>query len=257
MSMFKKVMASVGIGSATVDTRLEDARAVAGGKLHGVVAIRGGQVEQQIDAIYLYLNTQYEKEENDRKVKREAEITRFEVTKGILLKAGEVREIPFTITLPERTPVSYRSTPVWLKTGLDIKMALDPGDQDYLEILPNDNMNTVLGALDELGFRLREVTNEHAPRLGKGLPFVQEFEYVPTREFRGALDELEVMFFPQGDDLELVMQVDRKARGLRGAFAEAMGTDESLIRVNLTGNELRRGVDVVSRQLHSIISRYI
>ncbi|QWU17292.1 sporulation-control protein [Paenibacillus sophorae] len=256
MSMFKKVLASVGIGSAKVDTRLEEAQVVAGGTLRGVVSIRGGQVEQQIDAIYIYVKTQYEKEENDKKVTREAEIARILITEGFLLQAEEVREIPFELTVPERTPVSYRHTPVWLMTGLDIKMALDPSDHDYLEVLPSDNMQVIFGALDKLGFRLREVTNEYAPRLGAGLPFVQEFEYVPTREFRGALDELEVMFFPQGDDLEMYIQIDRRARGLGGFLAEAIGTDESFIRFTLTGNELRRGVQEVSSQLHQFISHY-
>ncbi|MFD1775158.1 sporulation protein [Paenibacillus rhizophilus] len=256
MSMFKKVLASVGIGSAKVDTRLEEAQVVAGGTLRGVVSIRGGQVEQQIDKIYIYVKTQYEKEENDRKVTHEVEIARILITEGVLLQAGETREIPFEMTIPERAPVSYRNTPVWLMTGLDIKMALDPSDHDYLEVVPSDNMQLVFGALDELGFRLREVTNEYAPRLGAGLPFVQEFEYVPTREFRGALDELEVMFFPRGDNLELYIQIDRRARGLGGFLSEAMGTDESFIRVTFTGNDLRRGVHEVSRQLHQLISRY-
>ncbi|AHV99643.1 sporulation protein [Paenibacillus sabinae] len=256
MSMFKKVLASVGIGSAKVDTRLEEAQIVAGGTLRGVVSVRGGQVEQQIDKIYIYVKTQYEKEDNDRKVTHEVEIARILITEGLLLQAGETREIPFEMTVPERAPVSYRNTPVWLMTGLDIKMALDPSDHDYLEVLPSDNMQVVFGALDELGFRLREVSNEYAPRLGAGLPFVQEFEYVPTREFRGELDELEVMFFPRGDNLELYLQIDRRARGLGGFLSEAMGTDESFIRVTFTSNDLRRGVHAVASQLHQLISRY-
>jgi sporulation-control protein len=257
MSFFKKVLASVGIGSAKVDTKLEVSQVAIGETLRGVVHIQGGQLEQQIDNIYLYIKTQYIKEENDTKVTREVEIARFLVTESFLLQAGESKEIPFAVTVPDRTPVSYRGTPVWLETGLDIKMAVDPTDRDYMEVLPNDNMQIVLDALTQLGFRLREVTNDYAPRLGAGLPFVQEFEFVPTSQFRGSLDELEVLFFPRGDELELYLQIDRKARGLMGMFAEAMEMDESFIRFTVTGQELRRGAMDVAGRLKELISRYI
>ncbi|WP_284642895.1 sporulation protein [Paenibacillus silviterrae] len=257
MSFFKKMMASVGIGSATVDTRLESVEVVIGEELRGVVAIRGGQLEQQIDNIYLYIKTHYIKEENDTKVTKEAEVAKYLITEGFVLKPNETREIPFAVPVPDRTPVSYRSTRVWLETGLDIKMALDPTDRDYMEVRASDSMQVILDALDVLGFRLREVTNEYAPRLGMGLPFVQEFEFVPTSKFRGSLDELEVLFFPRGDDLELYMQIDRKARGLRGIFAEAMEMDESFIRFTIPGSELRHGAYEAADRLEQLIARYI
>jgi len=256
MSLFKKVLASVGVGSAKVDTRLESGRVAVGGKLRGAVLIQGGQLEQRIDRIYLYIKTSYVKEENDRKVTITADVAQFMITDEFMLAAGERTEIPFAFTVPEYTPVSLRSSPVWLETGLDIKMAVDPTDRDYVEIVAHPHMQVVLDALDELGFRLREVTNDYAPRLGGRLPFVQEFEFVPTTHFRGALDELEVLFFLSGDDLELYLQIDRKARGIRGIFAEAAGTDESFVRVMIPGNELRRGPLAVAGNLKQLISNY-
>lgn len=256
MSFFKKVLASVGIGSAKVDTRLETETVRVGGPLRGRVQIQGGQMEQQIDSIYLYLKTQYVKEEKDRKVTQNAEVAKFRITDGFLLQPGETREIPFDFTVPDHTPVTLRRSPVWIETGLDIKMAVDPTDRDPIEIMPHEHMQTVLDALDELGFRLREVTNDYAPRLGKPLPFVQEFEYVPTTHFRGRLDELEVLFFVKGDDLELLLQVDRRARGLQGLFAEAMNMDESFVRLTLPGHELRRGTRIVAERLKELISSY-
>ncbi|CAG7653229.1 sporulation protein [Paenibacillus allorhizosphaerae] len=256
MSFFKKVLASVGVGSAKVDTQLESGQIAVGEELRGVVHIQGGQLEQQIDSIYLYIKTSYVKEENDRKVTVVADVAKFRITDEFLLAAGERTEIPFAFTVPEYTPVSLRNSAVWLETGLDIKMAVDPTDRDYVDILPHPHMQVILDALDELGFRLREVTNDYAPRIGGKLPFIQEFEFVPTTHFRGALDELEVVFFLRGDELELYLQIDRRARGIRGLFSEAAGMDESFVRVAIPGDELRRGPSVVARNLKQLISNY-
>lgn len=256
MSLFKKVLASVGIGSAKVDTRLASAQIEVGGELRGVVEIQGGQLEQQVDRIYLYLKTQYQKEQNDRKVAVQVEVARFLITEGFLLQPNERRDIPFCFTVPDHTPVTLQRAPVWIETGLDIRNAVDPTDHDHIQVLPHKHMQVVLNALDDLGFRLREVSNEYAPRLGRGLPFVQEFEFVPTTHFRGALDELEVMFYIQGDDLELLLQVDRKARGLSGFFAEALDLDESFVRLTIPGGELRRGSSAVAGKLRELIARY-
>ncbi|KPV58806.1 sporulation protein SpoOM [Paenibacillus sp. A3] len=256
MSIFKKVLASVGIGSAKVDTKLEHAQVSPGETLDGVVHIQGGQLDQQIESIYVYLKTQYVREHNDSKVTHVAEIAKYRITDAFLLRAGESREIPFTLAIPEYAPLSLRNTPVWVETGLDIDMAVDPTDRDHIDIVAGPSVATVMEALDELGFRLREVSNDYAPRLGGPLPFVQEFEYVPTTNFRGALDELEVLYFPRGNDLELFLQIDRRARGFRGRLEEQMGLDESFVRLTIPGSELRRGSTIVAGQLHDLISRY-
>lgn len=257
MSIFKKVLASVGIGSAKVDTRLDHPRVSPGETISGVMHIQGGQLDQQIESIYVYLKTEYLKEENDKKMTYTAEIAKYHITDGFLLRAGEGREVTFTLGIPEHAPLSLQSTPVWLETGLDIDMAVDPRDRDQIDIVAGPNVATVMEALSELGFRLREVSNDYSPNLGGQLPFVQEFEYVPTTNFHGALDELEVLYFPRGDDLELFLQIDRRARGFKGKLEEQLGLDESLIRLTIPGSELRRGSTIVAGQLHDLILRYI
>jgi len=57
MSFFNKVLASVGIGAATVDTILEKEEVMFGEEIKGIVNIRGGNTEQRIDDIYLTINT--------------------------------------------------------------------------------------------------------------------------------------------------------------------------------------------------------
>lgn len=64
---FHKALASFGIGAATVDTRLAKDTYRAGEVMQGEIIVRGGQIDQQVDAIYLSVNTTYIRESNDHK----------------------------------------------------------------------------------------------------------------------------------------------------------------------------------------------
>jgi sporulation-control protein len=114
-------------------------------------------------------------------------------------------------------------------------------------------------AVEGLGFRLREVETIYAPRLGGAQsPFVQELEYVPqSGAYRGRLDELEVIFLRQhGGSVELLLQVDRRAVGLFGRFAEAMEMDESFVRVTVSEHDIQGGSQRVASVLNQVIARY-
>ncbi|MCM3588028.1 sporulation protein [Mesobacillus maritimus] len=255
MSLFNKALASIGIGSAKVDTKLENATVAVGEELRGVVNIQGGNTEQKIDEIFLSLHTTYLKEVNDRKQNIPVVIDRFRITESFTIGQGETKKIPFSFILPLDVPISIGRTKVWVTTSLDIKNAVDPKDKDYLKIIPNRMIGEVLNVIENLGFRLREADCEQASyRLRKRMPFIQEFEYVPVNgPFRGRLDELELVFFQVSQDtLEIFMQVDRKARGLGGFLAEALERDESNLRLIVTENDL----PILTQKLHSTIERY-
>lgn len=256
MSFLHRMLASVGIGAAQVDTVLEKATFEPGEQLRGVVRVKGGQVEQQIDTIYISLMTQYVREVDDKKVFENAELGKYRVSEPFRIGAGEQRELPFSFPIPLHTPLSVGRTPIWLKTGLDIKSAVDPTDADRIEVTPNKEIRTILDAVAQLGFRLREATCEYAPRLGYSV-FVQELEYVPVSgPFRGRLDELEVIVAPQNDYVDVFMQIDRKASGLSGLFAEAMEIDETNVRCRITQATLDRGAGAVAAELELMIRRF-
>lgn len=238
---FNKMFASVGIGAAKVDTRLEKDRVMPGEEIRGVVLIRGGNTEQSVDDIYLSLHTTYIKEADDKKITATAQIDRFRLTHSFIIKENETKEIPFSFRLPLEMPLSLGRTKVWVATGLDIKNAMDPTDKDYLTVIPNPLMAGIFDAVSDLGFRLREAECEQAPRqLRRHLPFVQEFEFVPVSgTFRGRLDEMELVFYPNSEnEIEVFMQVDRRARGFGGFLSEAMGMDESYTRMTLHTSDL-------------------
>ncbi|MEH7305382.1 sporulation protein [Neobacillus drentensis] len=255
MSFFNKVFASVGIGSASVDTKLEKDTYMPGETVNGVVEIKGGKVVQQVDEIYLTLNTTYLRESDDRKYTVTAAIDRFRLTTPFVILANEKKDIPFSFQLPFDIPLSIGRSKIWVTTGLEIKGGVDPSDKDYLKVVPNPLMSAVFTAIDQLGFRIREADCEEAPRRIRGrLPFVQEFEFVPTSGlFRGKLDELEVVFFPSGNgNLDIMFQVDRRAKGLSGLFSEALGTDETNVRLSVSNAD----IPYLQPKIQSVIQRY-
>ncbi|EPY07038.1 SpoOM family protein [Paenibacillus alvei TS-15] len=256
MSFLKRVLAKVGIGSAEVDTVLHCDEFVPGQEATGVVYIQGGKTEQHIGQIYFFIKAQYVKESGDSTTTHHAVIDKLLLTDEFVLSPGERKEIPFQFILPERTPISRCKSPVWMETCLDIDNAIDPKDEDYLKVVTSWEMDVVLEALKLLGFRLRQVENEYAPALGDPLPFIQTFEFVPTSNYRSRLDEIEVAFIPRGDDLELVLQVDRKTRGLKGWFADGLDLDETYVNMTLSGEELDEGAHAVAEHLQEVISRY-
>ncbi|BCB04410.1 sporulation protein [Bacillus sp. KH172YL63] len=243
MSFFNKVFASIGIGAATVDTKLEKSSYQAGETVKGVVEITGGNTDQSIDAIYLTLFTTYIRESDDKKVTDYAPIQKVQISEPFTIKENEKKELSFTFTLPFETPITYGNTRVWVATGVDIKNAVDPKDKDYIEIVPNALTNAILESIQALGFRIRKVECEEASGRFRGrYPFIQEYEFVPVNgPFQRKLDELEVVFLNQTEkQVELLLEVDRRARGLGGFLAEALDMDESVISMTISTSDLPR-----------------
>ncbi|HZH62969.1 MAG TPA: sporulation protein [Metabacillus sp.] len=253
MSFFNKILASVGVGSAKVDAKLSDSNIIVGDKVEGIIEVKGGNIEQSIDEIYLTINTNYEKEEDDKVAHKQAVIATVKLNEPFVVMPGETKTIPFTFQLPLDTPLTLGSTKVWLQTGVDIKGAIDPTDRDMVNIHPHHLVEKTLTALKELGFTLRKVKNEAASyKVRKRLPFVQEFEFIPTSgSFYGKLDEVELMFSLIDDkSLEVIVEVDRKSRGITGLFSEALDLDESLVKFTLHEDEIVNIKEVIEEILN-------
>lgn len=255
MSLFNKMLASVGIGSAKVDTRLEQNEFVPGGEVRGVVHIRGGNIEQEIDSIYIKVMTQYIKEHDDRKFTENYALAKFRVSSRMTVRAQESIEVPFAFELPLETPATIGGQPVWLRTGLDIEMAVDPSDDDAIRVRPHPHAEAVLAAAEMLGCRLKNARCEYA-RYGRGsVPFVQEFEFYPGPQFGRRMTELELVFFPRPDGLDVLVEVDRRARGLAGLFEQAFDLDERKQVLRLGRAELSAGPNAIAHMLADIIDR--
>lgn len=257
MSMFKKLLASVGIGAAQVDTRLFNDSLIPGEMVEGEVHIEGGDIAQEIDEIYIYVVTHYEREANDSKVKEECILLKYLISQPVSLQPKQKQVIPFAFQLPYETPLTMGRQPVYLRTGLDIKNAIDPGDSDFIQVHPHPLMEKVLDAVKHLGFQLFKVDCEYNRYLGRRFPFVQEFEFRPTGQYRSRLEELEVMFFLKEDELEVLLELDKRARGFLGAFEEAFNLDERYVRFRLTDRDLNRRTDEIAAWLRQFIEEKI
>jgi len=102
----------------------------------------------------------------------------------------------------------------------------------------------VLVAMNQLGFSLNEVECEKSRDLGGS--FVQEFEFNAIGgEFKRRVDEVEMLMVNHDDHLALLVEVDRKARGLGGFFSEMLGTDETKLWVQIYDDNLDQVTDVI------------
>ncbi|MFC6725484.1 sporulation protein, partial [Halobium palmae] len=218
----KKVLASLGIGNATVDTVLPSDSVVPGETVDAEVRVRGGNADQEIDAIRFEIETRVRTDEGYDDV----DVGRLSLTDGFTVEAEEERTLSATVEIPYRTPVTLGDVQVWVETELDIARAVDPEDRDFLDVRPTPRMRALFDAVEELGFELHTANCEADPygRYAGGHPFVQEFEFRPERgDFVGRLDEVELVVDPGPESLTAYVEVDRRG-GLLRELAEA---DES------------------------------
>ncbi|MFC4426783.1 sporulation protein [Deinococcus navajonensis] len=236
MGFLKKIMAAVGVGAARVDTRLDSPRVRVGDDVHGVVQVRGGQVEQQVERISVGLATRYRHDDSfvTHTLQREA------VVPGFVIRPGESHEFPFGLRVMPGTPLSLPGTEVWLFTDADIAGGVDPGDQDALQVLPSAEMETVIGAAQRLGFTLKGAETEFAH--GR---LIQELSFLPPRG-QTHLTELELVMLPAPGGLDVMLEVDRRARGLASFLTSEF---ESRGRWVVPTAALRRGPDALAPDL--------
>ncbi|SFI57796.1 sporulation protein [Thermoflavimicrobium dichotomicum] len=232
--MFEKALASLGIGAAKVDTRLEKSTYRQGEQVLGEIHIQGGNTDQEIDEIYLYLVVQYHHEGTQA----EYVIDEFRLSDRFVIGAHETQIIPFQFQLPYDTPVSTGGSPIYLKTGLDIKKAIDPTDLDGVEILPHPLIDQILLATEAIGFRLYQVDFDFEQFHSRN-PFVQVFKLKPLGQYERLMDQLAFVFQPHEKEVSVLMQVDRKPVDLMSSMEEALDLDERLVQFDIAEEEVK------------------
>lgn len=234
MSLFKKTLASFGIGSAKVDSVLQQEVLYPGQKVNITIHVYGGSTAQEIDNIDLKLYCRYIKEEPEnhdknkhnaghmRRVPASYTLADWTLPYAFTIEPGETRDFEVELDVPWNTPVTIGDSKVWLETGLDIAMAKDPTDKDILTVRPDPLLDGIFNALEEQGLRIRQVECEEVD--GFVLPFVQEFEFVPTTgPFHGRWRELEVVAYRTESELQMWFEIDRHRDGAKGMLASLLG----------------------------------
>lgn len=163
--------------------------------------------------------------QNKRRVHRRYTLASWSLPYSFTIASGETRDFDVELDIPWNTPITIGDAKVWLETGLDISMAKDPADKDILTVRPDPLLDAIFSEFEEQGLRIRQVECEAAK--GFSMPFVQEFEFVPTTgPFHGRWREVEIIAFRDADQLELWFEVDRQLRGMGGMLANMLGKGE-------------------------------
>lgn len=235
--MFKKLLAAVGAGGAEVDTVLHTPGVQPGGTVHGTVRLRGGEVQQPLDDVFVEFVARvkheipghgpdgdgYRGHHHDRRRRTRETMSAFgrvTVQRGVVLQPGQVVELPFQVQAPLETPIKhYEDRPlpgmlVALRTQLEIKGAFDATDTDPIGIGALPAQHVLLNAVEQLGFRLHHADVEYGRFRGtrQQLGFHQEIEFSGSPRYP-RIRELEVSFFAGPDGMDVVLEADRR-RGL-------------------------------------------
>lgn len=207
--MFKKFMAKLGVGAATVDLQLEKEAFRLGEEMIGTIRITGGEVEQQIAGLQIEVVLQAVAK--GKKVAKVIET--IPVLQGFVVHPKPyVQEIPFYYFVPTNLAVSTHSIRYVLRTKLDVVQAFDPTDMDHVTILPPAPIAKVLQAMEQLDFRQK-------PDSGKLTMRGQEFSFFSARPPSYLLRELDVLFFSTEAGLRLLIGLGLTPNGYlrRGA----------------------------------------
>lgn len=214
------ILSRFGVGNATVDLLVPDT-VRQGQTVDATVAVEGGSDTQEVEKIYARLRSKFYGEDTNS-TWTIAEYTLLE--EGFTIEPSTSEEYPVSLYVPETTPpttVARSSPPVWIDTGLDVEMAVDPDDRDNLAVEPGGRFARVHEAVtDHLGFRASETEVVQGSGFGFG-NYVTELEYKTTRGTEYDLDELELKLVSADQTgLELGVEVDRPGVSLLGSDEE-------------------------------------
>lgn len=223
--MLKKLLASVGIGKATVDTLLLTDQLQAGESFNIEVVIKGGEIEQTLQglefAVMASAKTETDLGENEIKYNKSVVLQRWNEAINLTIQPGQTVTKQFSLSLHPEVPATYlfghSIGKVWLQTGLDIKSGIDASDKDGLTILPSATQIAVLQLISDSGYRLFKSDIEsgkvRAREFVSHLPCYQEYEFKPESRSLFGAKELEVTFVDNGRETGVLIEVDRMFLG--------------------------------------------
>ena len=216
--MFKKVLASIGIGAAKVDTVLHTEHLQPGQKFSAEVIITAGDVEQDISGLELALMTKVKVESDEGDYFADHVLEKWAIVEERTLAPGEELRIPFEARLHSETPITEISqglnqSVVWIATGLNIDFALDATDRDPVYVYPNEAVKTFMAAMDKLGYKLVKADVEkgyiRTSSFSSTSGCYQELEYKPSGLNVFGPKEVELSFVPEALKTHVLIEIDR------------------------------------------------
>ncbi|WP_030489379.1 sporulation protein [Micromonospora chokoriensis] len=222
--VFKRLMKAMGVGGPSVETVLANPNCHPGGQLEGRIQVVGGDHQVDIDHVTLGLVTRVEVESGDNDYDTTQEFHRQQITGAFRLEPGQRYDIPFRFDVPWETPVTelygqhLHGMTMGLRTELEVARAVDKGDLDAVSVHPLPAQERLLDALLRLGFRFAraDVERGHIYGVRQTLPFYQEIEFSPAPQYARSINQLEVTFIADAQQMQVVLEVDKRG----GVFTE-------------------------------------
>jgi sporulation-control protein len=230
--MFKKILASLGKGAATVDLQYDNRNYQAGESIQGEVVIQGGAVEQKINKLAIRLMMSVVTKQGS--VSRE--VAHIPLVNRDRIHPKEQKVIPFHYIIPTNIPISRGTVSYYFDTHLDIEGGVDRKDVDWLVIQPQEQVQSIFNAMSQLGFR--ETANS-----GKLDQYGQEFSFFPTQQFMGQVNEVEMRFANEESGIRVWMEVDCKS-----GYKEIEAKREFQLNRNILEHEV---------ELEKLLGKYI
>lgn len=237
--LLKKLLASIRVGGIKVDTTLEKGEYRQGETIHGRVLIQGSSVQQEINRILFQLKVRL----RDRGVGvsgfRDFLWHTHEIADKITVLPKETKEIPFSFTLPDVTPISFpyeghflfakpKVSPycfqVYLQTGIDIEHSIDPSDHDEIQIAPHPFVEEVLKSMSRLGFSVTSV-EPNSMDYPMDRTFYQEFLFA-QHDMKNWLSEASLVHLGNG---HFVLRIETQKPDYR-SIMEMLDVNERKIR---------------------------
>ncbi|MDD1784001.1 sporulation protein [Enterovibrio sp. ZSDZ35] len=235
MGWFKKALARVGVGNASVSVSLDDEHVMQGAERRVSIKVEGGGVPQSVTAIECSLRCHYmgweeirtggEQGKKRQWKKLSHTLCTWSLPDAFTLLENETRELTTEFIVPDETPVTFGTENVWLAVRLDIPMAKDAVTELPVAILPSRPVDAMLKTFERLGFRIEKETTEQ-PKRGRR-PFEQAFMLVPIQgPYSDNWSRVSLTVTPEQDMLELAMQFSAKGEGLSHLAGHLTGANK-------------------------------
>ncbi|MEV0615360.1 sporulation protein [Nonomuraea sp. NPDC050404] len=169
------------------------------------------------------------------------EFSRVQVSGPATLRRGAERVLEFQVEVPWETPISeiggrrLSGLALGVRTEVAGGTALDRGDPVMVTVKPLPSQLRVLRAFAQLGFPFKSTALKEGRLNGarQDLPFYQEIEFYPPMHQAGPVHEVELVFVPDPDGLDVVLKADQHTdRGSSDAVGRFRMSHEEVLRTD-------------------------
>lgn len=249
MSLLKNMLLKMVIGPVSVETRLFNELFIPGEFVRGEMTVKGSSSEQQIDSIYLSIASTYEDKVDIKNVKcKEREINEtqnstivdLQISEPFIINPDQTIKFDIDLTLPSYTPVTVGTARTWVQIHSGIQPAIETIDKNYIHVQPHPLVDAVLGSAMDIGLEVCKVVCESVSGdTNIKVPFIQKFILQPVEgHLKSRLEEIEFIFKPSNNSLDVFMEVDRNLKGVPVRLSEKLSAVDSMIKFEVSYENL-------------------